>query len=70
MGRKIMQFAASDCRDGQVKLYALAEDGTLWRRYDSERAENARATWVRVPDLPEPTKEETAALKERWAAIS
>lgn len=70
MARKIIQIAPV-VHDDRLKIFALAEDGTLWRKYDSNNNDhtNPRMNWVQLPDLPGQTPAEAAAMKKRWEAL-
>ncbi len=59
--RRIVQIAASRIDEGAVALYALADDGTLWRAYDHGGDNERQAPffdepWEQIEPLPDRSK--------------
>lgn len=55
MKRKIVQIAAvSETVGNCLALFALADDGTLWRLYDYY---NSNENWYEVKELPDAPEE-------------
>jgi hypothetical protein len=69
MGRKIVQIAAGK-EDGRLQIFALADDGTLWRIQGVGALPDPASQWERLPDLPELSSQEIAGRKAFLAGHS
>lgn len=51
MSRKTVQIATTE-KDGLIYLFAVADDGSVWRCLVADIEGYPRA-WLRMPDLPD-----------------